>query len=126
MNVLIHVYLQLSLLQSVENNYPIMLTIDQRSSEVTIEGIAEYAMSANQDVFDWLRKFAHKRHCEAEAEIVKEQVEWFMKVYIKQVQWFMKVYMFCFVFRDMKNNSNKYVSPIPSCYSNKCITIKKM
>ena len=80
LNVLIHVYLQLSYLQSVENDYPIMLTINQRSSEVTIEGIAEYAMSAKQDVFDWLRKFTHTRHCEAEAEIIKEQAQWFLMV----------------------------------------------
>jgi hypothetical protein len=59
-----------------------MLTINQSSSEVTIEGIAEYAMSAKQDVFDWLRKFTHTRHCEAEAEIFKDQTQWFMKVYI--------------------------------------------
>ena len=59
-----------------------MLTINQRSSEVTIEGIAEYAMSAKQDVFDWIRKFTHTRHCEAEAEIIKEQVQWYIKVYI--------------------------------------------
>jgi hypothetical protein len=89
-----------------------MLTINQRSSEVTIEGIAEYAMSAKQDVFDWLRKFTHTRHCEAEAEIIKEQA-----------QWFMMVCMFSFVFSGMKNNSNKYVPPIPLCYSNECITI---
>ena len=59
-----------------------MLTINQRSSEVTIEGIAEYAMSAKQDVFDWLRKFTHTRHCEAEAELFKDKAQWFMKVYI--------------------------------------------
>ena len=82
LNVLIHVYLQLSYLQSVENDYPIMLTINQRSNEVTIEGIAEYAMSAKQDVFDWLRKFTHRRHCEAEAVIIKKLVQWYMKVYI--------------------------------------------
>jgi hypothetical protein len=57
-----------------------MLTINQKSNEVTIEGIAEYAMSAKQDVTDWIRKFRHTRHCEGEAEIIKEQVQWYMKV----------------------------------------------
>jgi hypothetical protein len=59
-----------------------MLTINQRSSEVTIEGIAEYAMSAKQNAIDWIRKFTDTRHCQEMAEIIKEQVQWFMKVCI--------------------------------------------
>ena len=56
------------------------MTIDQVKCDVVMEGVLDDVMNAKQDVYDALRKFSHTRHCKAEAEIIKDQVQWFLKV----------------------------------------------
>ncbi|XP_052099782.1 protein mono-ADP-ribosyltransferase PARP14-like isoform X2 [Mytilus californianus] len=70
---------EIAYLKSIESNLPVQMTIDQVNSTVTLYGILDDVMNAKQEVFDALRKFAHTRHCKAEAAIIKEQVQWYFK-----------------------------------------------
>lgn len=58
------------------------MTVDTVKCDVIIKGLFDEVMNAKQDIFDALRKFNHTRHCQAEAAIIKEQVQWYLKVSI--------------------------------------------
>ncbi|XP_063432102.1 protein mono-ADP-ribosyltransferase PARP14-like isoform X2 [Mytilus trossulus] len=70
---------EIDYLKDIESNLPVQMTIDQVNGNVTLYGILDDVMNAKQEVFDALRKFAHTRHCKAEAAIIKEQVQWYFK-----------------------------------------------
>ncbi|CAG2200250.1 PARP10_14_15 [Mytilus edulis] len=70
---------EIAYMKTIEGNYPIKMTIDQVNSELILEGIQDEVLSAKQEVFDALRKFAHTRFCKEEAVIIKEQVQWYLK-----------------------------------------------
>ncbi|XP_071171378.1 protein mono-ADP-ribosyltransferase PARP14-like isoform X2 [Mytilus edulis] len=66
-------------LKAVENRHAVIMTVDTVKCDVIIKGLVDEVMNAKQDIFDALRKFNHTRHCQAEAAIIKEQVQWYLK-----------------------------------------------
>ncbi|XP_052099784.1 protein mono-ADP-ribosyltransferase PARP14-like [Mytilus californianus] len=66
-------------IHSVKKDLPIKIYIDKQASQIVLEGLKAHIIDALNKIHRWLSKFRHRRHCEVEAKIMNDQVQWFFK-----------------------------------------------
>ena len=65
---------------NIKNQFPVKISIDTGKCVIILEGLKTVNIDVINKIHRLLSNFRHRRHCEEEARMMNEQVQWYFKV----------------------------------------------